>query len=75
MFESGNEYDLARAIHDVYIDRELRERLVQRASEGNERYRWVHERERYVRIVEGLISGGPVAVGRTALLAEGADQR
>jgi len=75
MFESGNEHDLARAIHHVYIDPELRERLVQRASEVNERYRWVHERQRYVRIIEGLVSGGPFAVGRTPLLAEGADHR
>jgi glycosyltransferase involved in cell wall biosynthesis len=74
MFESGNEGDLARAIYELYVDRDLRDRLVQRASLVNERYRWVHERQRYVRIVEGLVSGRAVSVGRTPLVTEGAEQ-
>jgi glycosyltransferase involved in cell wall biosynthesis len=57
LFESGNAEDLARAIHELYADPELRRRLVQRATAANEPYRWVHQGRRYVEIVERLISG------------------
>jgi glycosyltransferase involved in cell wall biosynthesis len=56
MFDSGNERDLARAIHGLYADPELRERLVRRASEVAEPYRWVHQREHYVDVVRRLLA-------------------
>ena len=56
MFESGDEHGLARAIHELYADPDLRERLVRRATAVNDPYRWVHQRKRYVEIVERLIS-------------------
>ena len=54
IFESGDVDDLARAIDTVYSDSELRRRLVRRALEVNEPYRWVHQAKRYVEIVEKL---------------------
>jgi glycosyltransferase involved in cell wall biosynthesis len=68
LFESGNEQDLARAIHELYLDPSLRERLVRRAAEVGEPYRWAHQRKLYVEIVERLACAGarrtrPSAVG------------
>src|SRR6266851_2982263 len=54
MFESGDERDLAEAIYAVYTDRELRDRLVRNATARNEPYRWVHQAQRYIEIVERL---------------------
>jgi glycosyltransferase involved in cell wall biosynthesis len=54
LFESGDEHDLARAIRALYQDAHLGERLVQRASETSEPYRWRHQREIYRRAVEAL---------------------
>ena len=54
IFESGDEEDLARAIEELYRDRDLRRRLVERATAVNEPYRWVHQGRRYVEIVERL---------------------
>lgn len=56
MFESGDEHDLARAIYDLYGDPALRERLVHRASEVAEPYRWLHQREHYVQVVRRLLA-------------------
>jgi len=56
MFESGDERDLARAIHDLYADPALRERLVRRASEVAEPYRWAHQREHYLDVVRRLLA-------------------
>ena len=55
LFESGNEQDLARAIHELYADPSLRRRLVERATVVNEPYRWVHQARAYVEMVERLI--------------------
>jgi len=54
LFESGSEKDLARAILELYREPALRERLVRRASQVAEPYRWVHQGKRYVEIVERL---------------------
>jgi len=68
MFESGDERDLARAITELYSDPLLRERLVRRATEVAEPYRWVHQRQRYLEIVDRLLpkagarAQGPVVV-------------
>ena len=51
LFESGDEHDLARAIRALYADPELGARLVARAAEASETYRWERERRRYQRIV------------------------
>ena len=59
-FESANAQDLARAIRELYADPGLCERMVRRAAEVSEPYRWVHQRERYLRIVAELIPS-PVA--------------
>jgi glycosyltransferase involved in cell wall biosynthesis len=61
MFESGDERDLARAIRALYRDPELGERLVRRASQVGEPYRWVHQRRIYLRAVEGL-AASPVEI-------------
>lgn len=57
MFESGNERDLARAIYELYADPDLRERLVRRATEVSEPYRWTYQRERYLAVAERLAQG------------------
>jgi glycosyltransferase involved in cell wall biosynthesis len=54
LFDSGDERDLARAIRSLYDDPGLGERLVHRAVETSEPYRWVHQREIYRRAVAGL---------------------
>ena len=54
MFESGSEHDLARAIRELYADPERRQRLVRRAAERSEPYRWVHQAKRYLDIVDRL---------------------
>jgi glycosyltransferase involved in cell wall biosynthesis len=54
LFESGDEHDLARAIRSLYDDPELGERLVARAAQVSEPYRWAHQRELYLRAVAGV---------------------
>ena len=54
MFDSEDVAGLADAIRAVCADRELRERLVRNATARNESYRWAHQAQRYVAIVEGL---------------------
>jgi glycosyltransferase involved in cell wall biosynthesis len=51
LFESGDERDLARAIYELYADPDLGPRLVRRATEVGEPYRWVHQREHYVGVL------------------------
>jgi glycosyltransferase involved in cell wall biosynthesis len=53
LFESGDEYDLARAIRSLYDDPARADRLVARAAEVSEPYRWVRQRELYLRAVVG----------------------
>jgi glycosyltransferase involved in cell wall biosynthesis len=75
MFESGNERDLARAIHEVYADANLRDELVRRATEVSEPYRWRHQKQRYLDTVERLVSGGDARGSRPALVTESGDER
>ena len=56
LFESDDEHDLARAIREVHADPDLRERLVRRATEVCEPYRWVHQKGRYLAIVDHLVA-------------------
>jgi glycosyltransferase involved in cell wall biosynthesis len=55
MFTAGDELDLARAIRELYADRQLGDRLVRHAARANEPYRWPRQRERYQEIVHGLV--------------------
>ena len=64
LFESGNERDLARAIRELHDDPPLGERLVRRAAQVSEPYRWVHQRARYLGIVEHLIASRGAERGR-----------
>ena len=70
MFDSGDEQDLARAILGIYEDPSLRDDLVRHATAANEPYRWVHQRKRYVEIVERLISGTSTHVDDRAATPE-----
>jgi glycosyltransferase involved in cell wall biosynthesis len=54
IFESEDVPGLAEAIYAVYADPERRERLVRSAAARNESYRWVHQAERYVKVIERL---------------------
>jgi glycosyltransferase involved in cell wall biosynthesis len=56
LFESGNEHDLAQAIRTVYRDPALAERLVRRAAERSEPYRWSRQRDLYLQVVEGVVA-------------------
>jgi glycosyltransferase involved in cell wall biosynthesis len=56
LFESGDEHDLARAIRTLYRDPALGDRLVRRAAERSEPYRWTQQRKLYTRVVEGLVA-------------------
>ena len=53
-FDADDPADLARAIRELYAAPELGERLVERAAEVNEPYRWPHQRQIYQRSVESL---------------------
>jgi len=55
MFVPGDERDLARAIRDVQAEPALRDRLVSRAADANEPYRWPYQRRRYQEIVRTLL--------------------
>ena len=59
-FQADDEHDLARAIRDLYADRTLGDRLVARATEVNEPYRWRHQREMYLDVVTRLVAHQPV---------------
>jgi glycosyltransferase involved in cell wall biosynthesis len=54
LFESGDEHQLAHAIRRLYEDPELGQRLVSRASEVNEPYRWPYQRKVYEGVIERL---------------------
>jgi len=55
LFASDDPIDLARAIRELHGDPERRRSLAERAAVTAEPYRWTHERERYLGIVEGQI--------------------
>jgi glycosyltransferase involved in cell wall biosynthesis len=57
LFDSEDDRDLARAIRGLHADAGLRERLVRRAAEVNEAYRWPRQRELYRHVVERLRGG------------------
>jgi glycosyltransferase involved in cell wall biosynthesis len=75
MFESGNEVDLARAIFELYADPDLRERLVRRASEVGEPYRWAHQRTHYVGMLERLVRGRSARPRRRPDVAKVVEER
>ena len=54
-FDADDPAGLARAIRKLYDSAELGERLVARAWEVNEPYRWPRQREIYLRAVESLL--------------------
>jgi glycosyltransferase involved in cell wall biosynthesis len=56
LFESGNPHDLARAIRTLYHDPALGDRLVRRATERSEPYRWSRQREVYQGIVQRVMA-------------------
>lgn len=74
MFTSDDERDLARAIRELHADPELRERLVQRASEVNEPYRWPQQRKLYQRIISSLIAKQDGALHQEAINSDSSSQ-
>ena len=54
LFDSEDDRDLARAIRELHADPGLRQRLVSRAADVNEPYRWPRQRELYRHVVERL---------------------
>jgi glycosyltransferase involved in cell wall biosynthesis len=54
LFDDGDAADLARAIRALRTDPSLADRLVRRAAEVAEPYRWVHQRRLYQGIVASL---------------------
>jgi glycosyltransferase involved in cell wall biosynthesis len=54
-FDAGDASDLARAIREVHTRPDLADRLVERAAEVNEPYRWPRQAEIYRRSVESLL--------------------
>ena len=54
LFESDDAADLARAIRELASDPDRRERMVRRATEVSEPYRWVHQRARYLALIDEL---------------------
>ena len=58
-FDADDEHDLARAIREVHADPDLGDRLVRRASEVSESYRWKHQREIYRSFVETILADRP----------------
>jgi glycosyltransferase involved in cell wall biosynthesis len=55
-FEAGDAQDLARALRELHADREAARRRAAHAAQVAEPYRWVHERHRYVAVVERLLA-------------------
>ena len=63
-FTAEDHEDLARAIKRLYADPALGEKLVERAGEEVEPYRWPRQREQYQRYVWSAVSGSrPLADG------------
>jgi len=57
LFDSGDVEDLARAIRDVYVDPQYREKLVHHAALAGESHRWHYQRQHYNQIMAALIRG------------------
>jgi len=75
MFESENVADLAQAIRELYADPDLCTRLVSRASEVSEPYRWPYQKKGYLAVVARLVAGPGAPDRRYALAAERAADR
>ena len=75
MFESENVADLAQAIRELYADPDLCARLVARASEVSEPYRWPYQKKGYLAVVARLVAGPGAPDRRYALAAERAADR
>ena len=56
-FDADDDVDLARAIEEVFAEPQLGHRLVERAEEQNQAYRWLRQRERYLALVEHALAG------------------
>src|SRR6266550_363674 len=56
-FNPGDEHDLARAIRDLRADPIRADHLVENAAKATERLRWAHQRNFYLRVVDGLVAG------------------
>ncbi len=55
-FQSGNVDDLARAMHEVLTDQQLRDSLIRNATEYVERESWERNKNRYLELVDGLVA-------------------
>jgi glycosyltransferase involved in cell wall biosynthesis len=76
LFDGGDAHDLARAIRVLHADPALGERLVRRAAEVSEPYRWTHQGRRYVATVEALVRrGAPVSARASRANRRSADPR
>lgn len=65
-FEPDDPADLARAIRRLHDDPQWAQELVEHATQGNEGYRWVHHRERYLETLRRILSerrATPVTAG------------
>jgi len=57
LFESDDPVDLARAIRELAADPARRAGMVRRATLVSEPYRWIHQRARYLALVDELAAG------------------
>jgi glycosyltransferase involved in cell wall biosynthesis len=55
-FDADDDADLARAIEELYQDPSMSDRLVRSAEAQNETYRWPHQRELYMDVIEHLLA-------------------
>jgi glycosyltransferase involved in cell wall biosynthesis len=74
-FRADDEEDLARAIRRLYDEPDLGERLVRRAAEVSEAYRWTHQRRIYQAVVADLLRGDrrATAAGAAELAPNGGE--
>ena len=56
LFEPGNVADLARAIKLLYNNPDLREQLVERATDALEALNWQNQRTEYYRAIDSLLT-------------------
>lgn len=75
-FESGNAEDLARALRRLHADPGRRARLAEHARLFVEPYRWAHQRETYLAVVDGLLHTRAASEpGRRILISRGRGRR
>jgi glycosyltransferase involved in cell wall biosynthesis len=55
-FDADDDADLARAIEEMFAQPQLGPRLVERAEEQNQAYRWSRQRERYLGLVDRALA-------------------